>query len=209
MIELATTDHLLSTTRAVRRHLDLARPVPREILLDCLRLAQQAPTASNRQLWRWIVVTDPGKRIRLAELYREVGAESLRADRDASMGQDRRVYESAVYLADHLHEVPVHVIPCIDKRLSATPDTAESAAFYGAILPAAWSFCLALRARGLGTTWTTLHLEREREAAELLGIPTDVTQVALLPVAYTTRSDFKPATRPPVEDTVCWDTWDL
>ncbi len=206
--DTSVTDELLATTRSVRKRLDLARPVEPEVLLDCLRLAVQAPTASNTQTWRWLVVTDPAKRAGLAELYREAGGAYLKAQADSGLvGQQKRVYDSANYLADHLHEVPVHVIPCILGRAEGRPSEGV-AAFYGSVIPAAWSFMLALRARGLGSTWTTLHLVKEKEAAALLGIPADVTQVALLPVAYTLGTDFKPAARPPVEEITYWDAWD-
>jgi nitroreductase len=205
--DLSETDRLLSTTRAVRRRLDLERAVEREVILDCLRLAVQAPTASNEQTWRWLVVTDATTRAELARLYREAGAEYLdQARRTEPDPQTARVYESAYALTDILGRVPVHVIPCIERRFDGAPN-AISAAAYGSILPAVWSFQLALRARGLGSVLTTLHLVKEREAAELLGIPSDVTQVALLPVAYTVGDDFRPASRPPVETITAWDRW--
>ncbi len=204
--DLAVTDRLLATTRSVRKRLDLDRPVEREVLLDCLRLAQQAPTGSNSQGWRWIVVTDPQLRTGLAELYREASADYFGGAAPAADGQTRRVRDSAVHLRDELHRVPVHVIPCIRGRADGLPN-AQAAGLYGSILPAAWSFMLALRSRGLGSAWTTLHLGREKEAAALLGIPDDVTQVALLPVAYTLGTDFKPAARPPVEEIVHFDRW--
>ena len=209
MFDLAETDRLLSTTRAVRRRLDLDRPVEPEVILDCLRLAVQAPTGSNAQGWRWVIVTDPGKRAELARLYRESGLAYLEqaasSERDP---QTRRVYERARDLAAVLHRVPVMVVPCIEGRFDGAP-TVVTASAYGSILPAAWSFLLALRARGLGSTWTTLHLAREQEAAELLGIPDTVTQVALLPVAYTIGEDFRPAVRPPVETVTYWDEWGI
>ena len=203
--DLDVVDHLLSTTRSVRKRLDLDRPVEPEKVLECLRLAVQAPTGSNRQGWRWLVVTDPAKKAELARLYREVGEGYLKAAAARSDGdpQTARVYESALYLVDVLPRVPIHVIPCIEGR----PQPGQEASFFGSILPAAWSFMLALRSRGLGSAWTTLHLGREREAAELLGIPDDVTQTALLPVAYYTGDDFKPAARPPVEGITYWDSW--
>lgn len=205
--DLSITDRLLATTRSVRRRLDLQRPVDPAVVLECLRLAVQAPTASNMQHWRWMVVTDPAKRAGLADLYRTAGLDYLRQQAAGGpTGQTQRVYESAVYLAEHLHEVPVHVIPCLTGRADGTPNVV-AASFYGSILPATWSFVLALRARGLGAAWTTLHLVKEKEAAALLGIPDDVTQVALLPVAHTVGTDFRPADRPPVEDITSWDTW--
>lgn len=206
-LDTAVTDHLLTTTRAVRRHLDLERPVDPSVVLDCLRIAVQAPTASNSQTWRWMVVTDPDCRATLARLYRDGGEGYLRAAASAEKDpQTKRVYESAVYLAGILERVPVHVIPCVEGRADNAPNM-MAAAMYASIVPAAWSFMLALRSRGLGSVFTTLHLFKEQEAAELLGIPADVTQVGLIPVAYTTRSDFTPARRGPVEDITYWDTW--
>lgn len=203
-MDTEVTDELLSTTRAVRKRLDLERPVERDVVLGCLRLAVQAPTGSNRQTWRWLVVTDAEKKRRLAELYRAGGEDYLRMSRaKATDPQTIRVYESALHLVDTLHRVPVLVIPCILGR----PPEGNAAGFFGSIFPAVWSFQLALRSRGLGSTLTTLHLHHEAEAAELLGVPDDVTQVGLLPVAYTIGTDFKPAKRPPVEEITYWDGW--
>lgn len=204
--DLATTDRLLATTRSVRRRLDLERPVEVEVVLDCLRLAVQAPTASNTQRWRFVIVADAAKRARLAELYRDAGMAYLQRAGAESEGQTRRVYESAIYLAEHLHEVPLHVIPCQLGRVDGQTN-AEAAAYYGSILPAAWSFMLALRSRGLASSWTTLHLRHEKEAAELLEIPDDVSQVALLPVAWLRGGELRPAARPPVEEVAYLDAW--
>ncbi len=206
--DLQQTDTLLATTRAVRKRLDLKRPVERQVILDCLQLATQAPTGSNRQGWRWLVVTDADKRKQLADLYRRGGEAYLsQAVKDAKPGsQDHRVFESALYLVDRLAEVPAHVIPCMEGRPSHE-SMAYEAGYWGSICPAIWSFQLALRSRGLGSVWTTLHLVYEKEAAELLGIPGDVTQAALIPVAYTKGTDFKPAERPPVSEITFWDRW--
>ncbi len=209
--DLAETDRLLSTTRAVRRRLDLEREVPREVILDCVRLSQQAPTGSNAQGWRWLVVTDAAKRAELARLYRETANQYLEAARSnipKGDAQTSRVYDSAFWLVDHLHEVPVHVIPCVEGRLPDGAPNAMAAAIFGSIFPAVWSFQLALRSRGLGSTLTTLHLFREAEAAKLLGIPEGVTQVALLPVAYTKGADFKVAVRPAPETITSFDAWE-
>ncbi len=203
--DLAVTDRLLATTRAVRRRLDLDRPVERELLLDCVRLAQQAPTGSNAQGWQWMIVTDEAKRAGLAEIYRDASEEYFAAQ-TAADPEAERVRRSAISLRDNLHRVPVHVIPCIRGCRDAV-SSRHAAGFYGSILPAAWSFCLALRARGLGSAWTTLHLGLAERAAELLGIPDDYTQCALLPVAYTVGTDFRPARRPPPETIVHWDGW--
>ena len=209
--DLSVTDELLSTTRAVRRRLDLNRPVPRQVLLDCIRLSQQAPTGSNTQNWRWLIVTDPEKRKALADLYRRGGEEYLLggAAQAAARGhpQTERVLQSALYLVDHLHEVPVHVIPCLKGGLPAGAPWQAAAGFFGSIYPAVWSFQLALRSRGLGTVLTTLHLNLADEVAELLGIPDDVTQTALLPVAYTLGTDFKVAPRRPPEHITYWESW--
>jgi nitroreductase len=209
--DLAETDRLLSTTRAVRKRLDLGRPVERAVIEDCIRLSQQAPTGSNAQGWRWVVVTDADKRKALADLYRRAGGDYLAASgrdqRAQSDAQYRRVYDSAIYLLDHLHEVPVHVIPCIHGKLPPGTPSGMAAGFYGSIYPAVWSFMLALRSRGLGSVITTIHLGLADEAAKLLEIPDNVTQAALLPVAYTKGDDFKPAARRPVEEITYWNGW--
>ena len=209
--DLAQTDALLATTRAVRKRLDLTRPVPREVILDCLRLAVQAPTASNSQTWRWVVVDDPAKKQAIAALYRANALAYLeqggKAAMDSGSAQDVRVFDSAFWLADNLHKVPAFLIPCVQGR--PAPGTADImvARLYGSIYPAIWSFQLALRARGLGSALTTLHLVSESQVAEILGIPDDVMQVALLPVAYTLGTDFKPAQRSPVEEITHWNGW--
>ncbi len=206
--DTAMTDELLATTRAVRKRLDFSRAVPREIINDCLELAVQAPTGSNSQTWRWVVVDDPDKRAALAALYRK-GAESYlsAAAEQAPAGQTKRVFDSAMYLMDNLEKVPVHVIPCVKGRPPEGSPTIALGGLFGSIFPAVWSFQLALRSRDLGSTLTTLHLVHEREAAELLGIPDDVMQVALLPVAYTLGTDFKRASRPPVANITHWNAW--
>jgi len=207
MFDLAQTDQLLTTTRSVRRRLDLDRPVERAVLLDCIRIAVQAPTGGNAQEWRWIVVDDAATRAALGDLYRRMGDRYLASYRHEDMtDQTNRVLDSAEYLASVLGDVPALVIPCIKGRLADTAP-ALAAAFYGSIIPAVWSFQLALRSRGLGSCFTTLHLAHEAEARELLGIPDDITQAALIPVAYTKGDDFKPATRGPVEHITYFNKW--
>ena len=202
-----TTDELLSTTRAVRKRLDLERPVEPEVLEECLHLAQQAPTASYSQNWHFVVVTDADKRAALGELWREVAYPYLQRGDGPREGQMARIGEAVVHLAEHIHEVPVDVIPCVMGRYEGKSNPLVASVF-GSIIPAAWSFMLAARSRGLGTVWTTFHLRHEREAAEILGIPYDeVTQVALIPVAYTKGTDFKPGRRKPLESMVHWDAW--
>jgi nitroreductase len=209
--DIALTDELLATTRAVRKRLDLDRPVPRSVIKECLELAVQAPTGSNSQTWRWLVVEDADKKQALADLYRRAASDYLaaagRAAAERGDDQTKRVMGSALYLAEHLQDVPVHLIPCLKGRPPADTPPAMMAGFYGSIFPAVWSFQLALRARGLGSALTTLHLVHEKEAADLLGIPDDVLQVALLPVAYTRGTDFKRAERPPIEDIIHWNQW--
>ena len=206
-MDIASVDELLTTTRAVRRRLDLNRPVGREVILECIRLATQAPTASNAQDWRWLVITDRDKRAAIGEIYRSVGAEYLAyAAKEAADPQTQRVYAGALALTDTLARVPVHVIPCLDNRIDNT-NLLTAASAWASIIPAGWSFLLALRSRGLGSVWTTMHLAKEREVAELLGIPATVTQAALFPVAYTIGNDFRPASRPPAETITFWNTW--
>jgi nitroreductase len=213
VFDLETTDALLSTTRAVRKRLDFDRAVPDRIIRECLELTLQAPTGSNRQGWRWIVVTDADKRKALADLYRQGAGDYLKGGEEQSVAagkqQDARVFNSAQYLAERLQDAPVHVIPCI--RVDHMPDNPPRrmwAGTMGSIMPAVWSFQLALRSRGLGSVLTTLHLGKEQEAADLLGIPDGIMQVGLLPVAYTVGTDFKPAKRPPLTDILHWDEWD-
>jgi nitroreductase len=207
-VDIGSVDELLTTTRSVRKRLDLTRPVGREVILECLRLAMQAPTASNAQDWRWLVITDPAKRAAIAEIYRSIGAEYLtQVAATESDPQTRRVYRGALELTGKLADVPVHVIPCLQRRFDGS-DLLIAASAWASIIPAGWSFLLALRSRGLGSVWTTMHLAKEREVAELLGIPDTVTQAALFPVAYTMGTDFRPATRPPVETITYWDTWE-
>ena len=206
-MDISSVDELLTTTRAVRKRLDLTRPVGRDVILECVQLAMQAPTASNEQDWRWLVVTDADKRAAIAEIYHSIGAEYLaQAAVTASDPQTQRVYQSALGLTETLARVPVHVIPCLDTRFDGSNLLAAASA-WASIIPAGWSFLLALRSRGLGSVWTTMHLAKEREVGELLGIPATVTQAALFPVAYTIGNDFRPALRPPAETITFWNTW--
>ena len=212
-------DRLLSTTRSVRKRLDLARQVEPEVIRGCLELAVQAPTASNSQNWHFVVVTDQEQRQALGEIYRKgyalyrqrvasgqpvLVSSALIPEREATL---KKVRDSSKYLADHLHEVPVLLVPCIHGRVEGLP-AMEQASIWGSILPATWSFMLAARAHGLGTSWTTVHLYYEQEAAEVLGIPYEkVTQAALIPVAYTLGTDFKPASRVSLESVLHWEKW--
>jgi nitroreductase len=207
-VDLQSVDELLTTTRSVRKRLDLTRPVSRDVITECLQIAMQAPTSSNAQDWRWLVITDAGKRAAIAEIYRSIGEHYLpRLAASESDPQTQRVLSSAISLTETLADVPVHVIPCLQRRFDGN-DLVVASSAWASIIPAGWSFLLALRSRGLGSVWTTMHLAKEREVAELLGIPDTVTQAALFPVAYTIGTDFRPASRPPAEAVTFWDGWE-
>ncbi len=211
MMNIETVDHLLTTTRAVRKRLDLDRPVDLKVVHECLGLALQAPSGSNLQGWRFMVITDPDNRHKLGQLYRKAfqvyasQQKPLPSD-DPRAGRQPAVVRSAVYLAENLSRVPVLILGCVEGRFE-NEGVLSQASHYGSILPAMWSLQLALRSRGLGSAWTTLHLMHEREAADILGIPTDFTQACLLPVAYFQGEDFKPAKRLPVEQVTYHDGW--
>ena len=209
---MISPDELLTTTRSVRKRLDLARPVPLELVRECLEIALQAPSGSNRQTWHWVVVTDAGLRREIGGYYRRAvesylasggAAGKLFADDPARSPVQRRVGDSVAYLGEHMGEAPVLALPCIRGRLPA----GNQAGFWGSILPAAWSYMLAARARGLGTAWTTLHLRFESEIAKLLGLPADVHQGALIPTAYYTGDGFRPAARQPLDEILHVDGW--
>ncbi len=204
--DVGQIDVLLSTTRSVRRRLDLGRPVPQQLVLECVDLAEQAPTGGNVSSRRWVVVRDHETKARLAELYRAAAGDWMieTARRLEGTGHDNeRVMASAAHLAEHLAEVPVIVIPCI----WGEHDGSGNPGLFDSVLQSAWSFCLAARARGLGTAWTTAHLSRGDEVAELLGIPDGVTQIALLPLAWTIGTDFRPADRRPAAEITYVDRW--
>ena len=208
-----SADEVLTTTRSVRKRLDLARPVDRSVVEECLQIALQAPTGSNRQGWHWVFVEDPEKKRVIADAYRRSWdvysrmAGPAYKDGDVRAQSADRVKSSAGHLAEHFHEVPLMLIPCHWGRVDGADSTTQ-AGFWGSILPAAWSFMLALRSRGLGSAWTTLHLPAEREVAEVLGIPYDkVTQAGLFPIAHTIGTDFQPAPRVSLESITHWDTW--
>lgn len=213
-INLAATDHLLTTTRSVRKRIDFDRVVPPELIQESLEIAIQAPTGSNSQGWHFLVVVDPAKKSALAELYRRAFNEYASVPQvprfdadDPRAGQMRGILSSAAYLNKRLHEVPVMVVPCIEGRWDDL-SVFHQAGAYGSIFPAVWSFMLALRARGVGSSLTTLHLMYEREAAEILDIPDDITQIALLPIGYYTGETFKTAGRIPARGRTYWDGWE-
>jgi nitroreductase len=207
-----SADQVLTTTRSVRKRLDFERPVSRDVIMECLEIALQAPTGSNRQGWHWIFVEEEDTRLALKEIYAENFAlyrqvpRPTYSDDDPRTAAAPRVVDSAQFLADNFEKSPVMLIPCIEGRTDAD----NSAAFWGSLLPAVWSFMLALRERGLGSAWTTLHLPNggERRAADLLGIPFDtVSQGGLFPIAYTKGTDFKLASRLPAAEVTHWNRW--
>lgn len=208
-----TAEEVLTTTRSVRKRLDLEKPVSTDTIIECIEMAHQAPTGSNSQGWSWMIVDDPDKKAAIAEHYRAIywpyreAANEQRTDEQNADAQMMRISDSANHLADNFQHVPAMVIPLHAGRLEGA-DTFRQAGAWGSILPAVWSFMMALRSKGLGSAWTTLHLPREKEVAELLGIDYDSwTQAGLFPVAYTLGTDFKLAKRQPVENFVHVNTW--
>ena len=203
-----SVDELLSTTRAVRKRLDFERTVGIDVIKECLEMALQAPNGSNSQNWHFLIVTELSKKQRIAEFYRQVWEEYSKSPRAADrLHQDdpvltpvqKRIYSSAEYLAQNLEKVPILFIPGIAERVEQVPGLISR--FYGSIIPAVWSFMLAARSKGLGTCWTRFHLKYEKEVAAILEIPFEkITQVALIPVAYTIGTKFKAAARKPLEE---------
>ena len=209
-----TADDVLTTTRAVRRRLDFDRPVPRELLLECLQVAVQAPTGSNRQEWHFVFIDDAERKRAVAELYGRAwdayssGGRPAYPEGDVRREHQPRVISSAGYLRERMHEAPWLMIPCVQGRLPDGAPIVQQAGLWGSIVPAFWSFLLAARARGLGTAYTTLHLAFEREVAEILGIPyEEYTQAGMTPVAYYTGDGFRPAARIPLDSITHWNGW--
>ncbi len=221
-LDLASVDHVLTTTRSVRRRLDFEREVPLDLVEEALEIALQAPTGANTQTWRFMIVTDSDKKTRIADYYRQAagayvegrtalsktGVTMMREYEEDDLRQQQRaaLMKSGGYLMQHLERAPVMVIPCIEGRFEHE-DVFTQASMWGSILPATWSLMLALRSRRLASAWTTLHLQYEKEISELLGIPAHYTQAALLPVAWLTGGDLKPAARLPVKEVTFWDRW--
>ena len=203
---VAGVDHILKTTRSVRRRLDLSRPVPDEVIFDCIDAAEQAPTGGNQSTRRWILIRDPEVKSALADIYRRAGGNWAIQQAEALAGTGRRnekVMASAAHLASHLQDVPAIVIATI----WGEHDGSGRPGLFDSVIQSAWSFCLALRSRGMGTAWTTMHLNAVDEVNELLGVPAGVTQIVLLPVAYTAGTDFREATRTPARQITWVDRW--
>ncbi|MGW4061712.1 nitroreductase family protein [Amycolatopsis sp. NPDC004747] len=212
---MMTPEELLTTTRTVRKRLDLERPVPLDLVKHCVQVALQAPSGSNTQRWQWLVVTDAGQRAALGEIYRRACQEYLEspnaagklfADDPARAAVQQRVGDSVAYLADRMGDVPVLVVPCLETPSSELP-AGNQAGLWASLLPAVWSYMLAARSVTLGTAWTTLHLKYEQEAAEVLELPKNVHQAALVPTAFYTGEGFKPAARQPLEEVLHLDRW--
>ena len=213
--DLDQIDRLLTTTRAVRKRLDLTREVPRELVLDCIRVSTQAPAGGNYQKWRWVIVDDPEKKAVVADAYQRSYAPYIEMQRSAVASKEPdnstigKIMSSSDYLAEILAEVPVLAIPC---SLGAPSDAGSGLdggeqGWWGSVIPAIWSYMLAARARGLGTAWTTLHLPYADEVGEALGIPSTITQLACIPTAYYTGDTFRPGARRPAEQITYWNTW--
>lgn len=205
-----SVDEVLTTTRAVRKRLDVTRPVSRELIEECLEIALQAPNGSNRNTWRWIVVDDRDTIRKLADEYKA----AMGLLNDGSMptenplgtsDRDAKVLASAYALVEKLPNMPAVLIPLMPGRPDGK-DVVAQASMWGSIVQAVWSFMLALRERGLGSIWATVTTRREREIAELLGIPyEEYTQVGFFPIAYTEGTDFKKAWRKPVSEVLSYN----
>jgi nitroreductase len=206
---LNEVDRLLTTTKQVRKRLDLTREVPNELLLECIEVAGHAPVGGNLERNRWIIVTDPELKAEIAHYYGEVGRPYLAASSGIRTDErTARVVDSSIHLIDHLHEVPALVIPLrLDRPPTGENEEGSAGGWWGSVLPGVWSFQLAARARGLGSTWTTFHLAHESKISELLGIPSTVSQCALLPVAYYTGETFHPAPRRSVDEVTYLNGW--
>ena len=222
-IDLASVDHVLSTTRTVRLRLDLEREVPNDLIEESIDVALQAPTGGNSQTWRFVVVTDADLRAKIADYYRKgseryfagetalqrTGASVTLEYDESDIRQQRmdKIVKSAVYLIENLHRVPALILTCIETRFEHE-DVFIQACMWGSILPATWSLMLALRARGVASAWTTFTLMYEKEIGELLGIPANYTQAALLPVAWLKGSGLRPAKRFPASQVTYWNGWE-
>jgi nitroreductase len=216
-LELSLTPReLLTTTRTVRKRLDLTRPVPRDVVEECLRIGWQAPNGGNMQQYQWVLVDDQATRAAMGKIYAQCMADVFEQAKRAQGGapgpvpKDRaaQVMDSTAYLVEHIGEVPVLVVPTIAGRVDTLATLVQQAQAWGSILPAVWNFMLALRSQAMGSAWTTIHLMREQEMADLLGIPyDDVTQVGMFPVAYTVGTEFRPASRALSEETIHWNSW--
>lgn len=204
-----SADEVLTTTRSVRKRLDFDRPVSRDVITECIEIAHQSPSGSNSMRWRWLIIDDQNGKDFLAEIYRtRFYAYATESGKPVSEQANSAVQESGAYLADNMARVPALVIPLLADRMTESTPVSRQASRWGSILPGVWSFMLALRERGLGSCWTTLHLADERLVAERFNVPFEqFTQAGLFPVAYTIGTDFKLAKRPPAETFIRWNEW--
>jgi nitroreductase len=217
MLELSF-DEVLTTTRTVRKRLDFDRPVERSVIEECMEIALQAPNGGNMNSWRWLAIDDPGLIKQIADIYNG-GLDDYIATFDERgyaggnvQGADR-IATSTQHLRDNFHRCPALLLPIVAGRTdggAAGSNVFHQASIWGSVLQAVWSFMLALRSRGLGSAWTTGHLWREKQLADLLGIPYEhYMQTGLFPIAYTIGTDFKAAYRKPVKDVLAWNQFDL
>ncbi len=205
--DLDSVDYILQTTRSVRKRLDLTRQVDENVVMQCLEIAIQAPTGSNAQGWKWLIVTDKEKIAKIGAYYKKsfiAYSSSGSGPKKVDPNQQKRVIDSSSYLAEHMGDVPMLIFACVSGR---TNDVAMAAGLFGSIIPAAWSLMLSLRARGIGSAWTTLHMAYEKECNAILGIPDNVTTAVMLPIGYFTGESFHKAKRNPAKDFTYWDTW--
>lgn len=197
-LNLASVDEVLGTARSVRRKLDFERPIPQSVLYDCIDLATQAPTGLGGESWRFVVVDAPEQKLAIANIYRAV-LEDIQRERGITLKPTQHA------LADRLHEMPAMVFVCAEGKPGT--DLSGQVAFYGSILPAAWSLMLAFRARGIGCTWTSLLSSRQEAVAEALGIPETVTQTVMLPIGYCKGAKLRRAARLPAAEVTYWNSW--
>lgn len=224
---ITDVDEVLTTTRTVRFRMDFERPVEREVIEECLEIAQQATVGSNQEHWRFVAVTDPETKHRIAELYRDVWVQTVekplaegdpatlarldpenREGDEAQRGQARTL-RGVKYLADHLEQVPVLVFACSVAPQPPTPVGKLASGYYGSIFPAVWSFQLALRSRGLGSVLATAASYHAEEIGEILGLPAGCALISMVPVAYTKGLDFKRGARRPLDEILSWERWTL
>ena len=214
-----TLDELLTTTRSVRKRLDLTRPVPRELVERAVDIARQAPNGTNRQTWNWLLIDDPEIRVGIACIYNKGMAiqteimqkEMAASNTDSADGHlaesiTGKLTESVAYLAEHLHEVPMLLVPTVKCDFDGA-NLFTQASYWGSILPAVWNFQLAPRARGLGSAWTSVSMHCQKEMIELLNIPAGHTHAGVFPIAYTKGVDFKAGPRGPLNEVVHWNDW--
>jgi nitroreductase len=201
-----TTDlfEIIRTTRSMRRL--KADPVPPELIRKILEAGVCAPSGGNMQRWRFLVIQDAAIKQTVGAYYKrawdEIVAPRYRSGAPApGISQERfqRLLVSAEYLAAHIHEAPVWIVPCLQ---SETPTRTAGSSIY----PAVQNMLLAARALGLGTTLTTLYLQFEKEVETALGLPPDWHSYALLPIGYP-LGRFGPVRRIPLEEVVYADRW--